>query len=42
MDRPGSGDQYLTESDGRDKTFPDTGTLVGTGREDEEAKGKTP
>jgi hypothetical protein len=42
MDRPGSGDQYLTESDGGDKTFSDTGTLVGTGREDEEAKGETP
>ena len=38
MDRPGSGDQYLTESDGGDKTFSDTGTLVGTGRKDEETK----
>jgi hypothetical protein len=41
MDCPGSGDQYLTESDGGDKTFSDTRTLVGAGREDEEAEDKT-
>jgi len=42
MDRPGSGDQYLSESDGGDKAFSDTGTLVGTGRKDEETEDKTP
>ncbi len=40
MDRPGFGDQYLTESDGGDQTFPNTGAFVGTGREDEETKGE--
>ena len=40
MDRPGTGDQYLTESDGGDKTFSDTGALVGTGGEDEKTQGE--